>query len=76
MPAIRHAARPAKRRLVSFLLTSAALVSSAPAFAQAAEAEAEGDMIVVTGVRPIAESEAAALDAQRRAGFGRSGVRC
>ena len=66
MPAIRHAARPAKSRLVSFLLTSAALVSAAPALAAEAEAEAEGVTIVVTGVRPIAESEAAALDAQRK----------
>lgn len=57
--------RPARRNLVLCLLASV----SAPAgiaYAQApAEAEAEAEAIVVTGTRPIAESEAAALEVQK-----------
>lgn len=45
-------------------VSSLALVAAA-AFPQAAWAEEEGDPIVVTGARPIAESEAAALQVQK-----------
>lgn len=48
------------------LLGTAAFAFAAPALAQEAPAEeAPGDVIVVTGERPIAESEAAALQIQK-----------
>jgi hypothetical protein len=52
MPAIRHVARPAKSRLVPFLLATAALVSAAPALAVEGEEEAEGETIVVPNPKP------------------------
>jgi TonB-dependent receptor len=51
----------------AFLLGSAAMAASTPAWSQEAPSdEAPGDAIVVTGERPIAESEAAALDVQKK----------
>jgi outer membrane receptor for ferrienterochelin and colicin len=61
--------RGADRRVLvrAFLLGSAAMAASTPALAQEANAEdAPADAIVVTGERPIAESEAAALDVQKK----------
>ena len=46
------------------LLCGAAV--SAPAFAEDAAEEAPGEPIIVTGTRPIAESEAAALEIQKK----------
>ncbi|BBD98967.1 TonB-dependent receptor [Sphingobium amiense] len=54
--------RPMRRALILCLLASAA--TPVAAFAQA-PAEAEAEAIVVTGTRPIAESEAAALEIQK-----------
>lgn len=60
--------RGADRRVLlrAFLLGSAAMAASTTARAQEASAEdAPADAIVVTGERPIAESEAAALQVQK-----------
>ena len=59
--AIRHSRRSCR---VALLAGVAALVPMSPAFAE--EAMDDGETIVVTGQRPIAESEAAALEVQRR----------
>jgi TonB-dependent receptor len=59
--AIRHS-RLSRR--IALLAGVAALVPMSPASAE--EAMDDGDTIVVTGQRPIAESEAAALEVQRR----------
>lgn len=56
--------RPVRRDMILCLLASAAAPAGV-AFAQTPEAEAEADAIVVTGTRPIAESEALALDIQK-----------
>lgn len=51
-----------------FLISSAAAIIASAAFphlAMAEEADAEADQIVVTGARPIAESEASALQVQK-----------
>ena len=56
--------RPMRRTLILCLLASAA--TPVAVFAQApADAEAEAEAIVVTGARPIAESEAVALAIQK-----------
>lgn len=56
--------RPSVRLRVALLCTAAAFL---PASAANAAEAAEDDAIVVTGARPIAESEAAALKTQRNA---------
>ena len=64
MPANRHAAAPARRLTKALLLTGVSLAWAAPALAE--EAVEDDATIVVTGTRPIAESEAAGLEAQRK----------
>lgn len=54
------------RRFGGFLLcTSAILLAQVPAYAQAPDAADAGEEIVITGARPIAESEASALAVQK-----------
>lgn len=65
MSAIRHAARPVLGRRKALLLAGVGLCWAAPVMAQA-PAEEDESTIVVTGLRPIAESEAAGLEAQRK----------
>lgn len=56
------------RAIRAFLLCGAGLAATTlPARAEAAAGEDEANPIVVTGSRPIAESEAAALDIQKKA---------
>ena len=60
--------RPAGLKLVRLALICGIAIGAMASFdalAQEPLAEAEGDSIVVTGSRPIAESEAAALDVQK-----------
>ena len=62
------ARRPAGIKLVRLALTCGiafGALASVDALAQEPLAEGEGDSIVVTGTRPIAESEAAALEIQK-----------
>lgn len=67
MPAIRFVRRASAPRFSALLLAGASLVWALPALAEEAAAEADDSQaIVVTGQRPIAESEAAALETQRR----------
>lgn len=67
MPAIRFARRARTQRLSAVLLAGTSLVWALPALAEEAATEADDSQaIVVTGQRPIAESEAAALETQRR----------
>lgn len=61
---IIRARRDLFRRLLQGSVALSAIVA-VPAFAQAAPADDGNDDLVVTGSRPIAESEAAALAAQR-----------
>lgn len=61
----RHSRAGARQQMHDlFAITGQAYGADAAPDA-AAEAEAEGETIVVTGTRPIAESEAAALNIQR-----------
>ena len=55
------------RRARTFLLCGTAIIAvQSPAFAQLPGEEAAADAIIVTGTRPIAESEAAALEVQKK----------
>ncbi|WP_242127010.1 TonB-dependent receptor [Sphingobium sp. Sx8-8] len=54
-----------RRRLALCLLATTAPAEIGTAFAQTPAVEDEGGQIVVTGTRPIAESEAAALEIQK-----------
>ncbi len=54
------------RTLFLSSISAAAMLCATQVRAEEAEAEAEADPIVVNGARPIAESEAAALEVQRR----------
>ncbi|WP_298290897.1 TonB-dependent receptor [Novosphingobium sp.] len=68
MPNSRDAAISSKTFVRAFLLGTTALAFAAPAYAQdVPAAEDEQPAIVVTGQRPIAESEAAALQIQKNA---------
>ncbi|MEY4721582.1 MAG: hypothetical protein RIQ46_1307, partial [Pseudomonadota bacterium] len=53
-------------RMALLASTCAVMPLASALAAEAAESGADGDTIVVTGQRPIAESEAAALEVQRR----------
>lgn len=54
-----------ERAMRALLLCGSAMAWASPAVADSAANESDGPEIVVTGTRPIAESEAAALDVQK-----------
>lgn len=67
MTAIRSARQARASRISAALLAGTSLIWGLPALAEEAAAEADDSQtIVVTGQRPIAESEAAALETQRK----------
>ncbi|MBN8485882.1 MAG: TonB-dependent receptor [Sphingomonadales bacterium] len=67
MTAIRSARQARAPRISAALLAGTSLIWGLPALAEEAAAEADDSQtIVVTGQRPIAESEAAALETQRK----------
>src|SRR3546814_6200903 len=62
-----HSTRRGGRRLLLCLLAvSAASIAIGTAQVQAATAEEDAGAIIVTGTRPIAESEASALEVQKQ----------